>query len=307
MMKHVLLYWTAYLAVLSSVSAQAPGDHSSFCRTGTFQNAHDFPSEVIVLLDNFDYLSLFRNPTFGDPWISSDEDGDGNNWVQNVGGTCVWSPRVCSRQATQDNWLFSQHVRYVDANEVLFFVSYLFSECVSPCTRDYVTLYGYQSDTMTSQRTNPSNYQPLFGDAVSSRLQQPLGESQQVSETLRLTRPANSNGFYLGVRDEGTCGQVDRIIAHYLVCPSRVDGLVSYPETAVPAQNFPDIIFDAVCTPNSDNTTTLQVRASNAGTTSRCTPLAAGGAVCRCNAGYELSGDGLSCPGMHYNLKRGVT
>ncbi len=46
-------------------------------------------------------------------------------------------------------------------------------------------------------------------------------------------------------------------MAHYLVCPP---GLVSYPEIALPPINSPDIMFDATCANNSQNTTTLQVR-----------------------------------------------
>ena len=67
---------------------------------------------------------------------------------------------------------------------------------------------------------------------------QPSGATRQVSQNHALTRPSNREGFYLGIRDEGTCGDVIRIIVYYVVCPRRVEGLVTYPETALPVQRL---------------------------------------------------------------------
>ena len=284
------------IAVAFTQFGEAPGDFDGFCRhTERFVQLHTFPAEVKILLDTYDYVNLFRG--FGRTWITFDNDGDGNYWRQETGDVCQWNLRACTGNTTQDNWLFSQLIRYLDANEVLFNVSYTFEECVPPCTRDYVTLYGFQSNhaTFAAPRIDISNYQSLFGDEEASRLQQSGATGQQMN-TLRLIPPANSSGFHLGVRDEGTCGQVDRIIIHYLVCPFRVDGLVIYPETALPPLNSPDIIVDAKCAANSHNTTTLQVRASS-GHPRGCTPLATGKPECVCNAGHVLSEDATSCQG----------
>ncbi len=100
-------------------------------------------------MDSYDYFEGTG------PWIAVSIDGDNSNWRQNVGGICTWAMRVCTRQAGQDNWLFSQHVRYVEANEVLFNVSYTFAQCNSEpsCTRDYVTLYGYQSNSIAEKES----------------------------------------------------------------------------------------------------------------------------------------------------------
>lgn len=285
---------------LCFVSGQAPGDHDATCRTGLYANNHIFPTEWRVLVDTYDYQNLYNQLSFpSPPWTANDVDGDSLNWMQLIGGLCTWSVRTCTQQATQNNWLFSQHISYETANEVFFNVTFGYQECVSrpSCTKPYVTLYQYNRDTIapSGERINPSNYQLLFGDAVSSRLEQPASTTRKVGDTRSLTRPVNSVGFYLGIRDEGTCGSIDRMIVYYVVCPARQEGLVTYPETAVPVQGSSDIIFDAICALNSYNTTTLQVTAFSS--SSSCSPMASGGARCECNAGYVISGGGTSCEG----------
>ena len=161
-----------------------------------------------------------------------------------------------------------------------------------------MTLYNYNQDGIVSlaDRINPSNYQPLFGTEAASRLEQLSGSSLEIAQTRSLLRPANSNGFYLGLRDEGTCGIISRLIVYYVVCPANVDGLVSYPEVAIPPQNTADITFTASCAANAHNVTTLQVTAFSSNGT--CSPVAPGGAMCDCDAGYILSGSGHSCEGI---------
>ena len=115
-----------------------------------------------------------------------------------------------------------------------------------------------------------------------------------------MPRPTNRRGFYLGLRDEGTCGAVERIIVYYVACLGSVEGLVTYPETGVPVRGGNNVVFDAHCAPNVHNTTTLQVMAF--ASSSSCSPVAPGGARCECDAGYLISADGLSCEG---NLELG--
>ena len=284
-----------FLAVLAAqASGQAPGDHDKSCRTGINAPDHQFAAEWKILLDSYDYQDLFANTA--SVWVTNDVDGDGQDWTQ-IGGVCSRSMRPCTRQVSQDNWLFSQHVRYEDAKEVFFQVSYRFIECQGSCIRPYVTLYHYNSDNIATDanRINPSNYELLFGDEESSRFVQPTRVSRVQEVTRTITRPANSDGFYLGFRDEGTCGTIPRLIVYYVVCPTRVDGLVTYPEFGVPERTSADIPFEAQCASNAHNITSLQVIAFSSN--SSCSPVASGGAVCECDGGYVLSSDGLSCEG----------
>jgi len=284
----VLCAWILYV-----VQGQAPGDHDANCRTGLNLNNHILPAEWRILMDTYDYSSLSSK------WV-----GIASPW-SDVGGQCTPSLYVCqpltNPSSIADSWLFSQHISYQSANEVFFNVSYQFSDChsIPTCTIPYVTVYRYDRNTTAtnSERTNTNNYQPSFGTAASSRLEHPSGSTAQIQETRSFTRPASSTGFYLGVGDEGTCGSLNRIIVYYVVCPGRVDGLVTYPETAVPVQGSSDIIFDAVCAANAHNTSSRQVRASSSSST--CSDIAPGGVQCQCNAGYLTSGDGVSCGGEY--------
>ena len=284
------------IVLVMQASGQAPGDHAGSCRTGNNAVNHDFPAEFRILVDTWDYENLFSE--FGlssRVWLPVSLDGDNLNYDPFFGGICTASIRACTGQTMQNNWLFSQHIRYVDAREVLFNVSYRFSDCRNPCNKRYVTLYHYNIDSPATpaDRMDPQRYDPLLGDEVSSRLEQPSGSNAQTDVTLAITRPANSLGFYLAVRDEGTCGDVSRIIAYYVACPIRVEGLVTYPDTGVAVRSGPDVVFDAQCAANAHNTTTLQVTAFASSST--CSPVAPGGARCECDAGYVVSANGIAC------------
>lgn len=100
------------------------------------------------------------------------------------------------------------------------------------------------------------------------------------SETRRLARQDESNEFYLGVRDEGTCGSVVRVIAYYLVCPTREQGLVSYTdhEFALPVRSSSNIKYNAGCADNAHNVTTVEVVASSE--TASCYLTAPAGPMC---------------------------
>ena len=294
MMIAVCLAAISLLTCLSPATAQAPGDHDEECRTGPNSDNHIFPAEWRVLVDTYDYINLF-NSFISFPlsaWTVNDVDGDSQGWAQFVGSDCNWEMRTCSPSEDQDNWLISQFVSYLGANEVIFNITYRFAECFSFCTRPYVTLFRYDTDQIANhgERINPGNYQPLFDSIEASRLEHPAGDLNPslnlIQEIKGLARPANRTGFYLGLRDEGTCGTISRIIAYYVVCPARVENLVSYPETAVPVRNSSDIIFNAHCVSNSHNITTLEMIAFSDNST--CSPVADGGAMCECDGGYVV-------------------
>lgn len=220
-----------------------------------------------------------------------------------MGGTCTWSLNTCTYQfGAQDNWLFSQYISLEDANEILFDVSYRLNICRdnSGCTNDFVTVYRYgvNGPVSTGSQTNPNNYIPLYGEGneVSSRLQQPPQPVRDVQKTLSLLRPEpRTNGFYLGFRDTGTCGQVNRVIVYYTACHERQNELVLYPKVGTPPVDGSDEIFYAECVSNAHNITSLQVKAFSENGT--CRDVSEGGARCECNTGYQISTDRKSCIG----------
>ena len=75
-------------ACLNSVWGQAPGHHEDTCRTGMNAALHIFPAEVKILMDTFDYITLYGSA--GTPWTAVDGDGDGRNWDTIFGNPCVF-------------------------------------------------------------------------------------------------------------------------------------------------------------------------------------------------------------------------
>lgn len=281
----------------AGLARMAPGDHDETCRTGRFSGRqNNFQENNVLLIDSYDYSRLYG--TGNSPWMSLDKDGDGNSWTPNFGGNCQQNMLTCTyRNGPQENWLVSQFIKYQDANEIFIEFSYRFSRCTPiPACKDFVTLYRYDSDVQVSvtERIDTSRYTPLFGDEVSSRLQPPPGATSQVSTTLDLTRPEpRMKGFYLGIKDTGTCGEVNRMTIHYNICPASQNELVVYPEVATPPKGGPDAVFQAQCVDNAHSTTSLEINAFSGNST--CMDQVFGGARCECDGGYQIADDRRSC------------
>lgn len=285
------------------VEGQAPEDFDPTCRSGiNIDRRSWFSAQWKLLLDTYDYKNLYNLDNRNPVWKFRDLDDDGLAWL-GLGGSCSNTIYVCESNTPQNNWLFSQFISYKSANEVFFNISYDFSLCQDPeCNKDYLTLYRYDQNALASDSTVVSNYlnSPLLGTESSSRIQQ-SGVPTTVTTTLSLDRPRNFSGFHLGIRDEGTCGSISRIIIYYLVCPERVEGLVRYGETAVPLKNSPDITFQVACAPNSYNVTSLEVIVTSA--TSICMDRAPDGARCECNPGYFLLNP-TTCQGKSFKASQ---
>jgi len=190
---------------------------------------------------------------------------------------------VCDfRQSTsQDNWVFTQYISYLQAREVFVNISASFTECrlsqSPPCNQLYVDVYRYERNGRNdaAARTT-SNYQLV------QRVQQPSGFSERTYRTFFPFNPTgNFDGFYIGVRGTGTCINIQRIQIYYRASPRRTDGLVMYPEIALPALTSNAAVTGiATCAANSSNLTSLQVTCFEDG---RCVDTAS----CACNPGYE--------------------
>jgi len=204
-------------------------------------------------------------------------------WTSTLGGLCAYEARVCDfREGTsQDNWVFTQYISYVQAREVFVNISAGFTECRlaqnPPCNQLYVHMYRYERNGRNdaAARTT-SNYQLI------RRVQQPNGFAQRTYQTFFPFNPTgNFDGFYIGVRGTGTCINIQRLQIYYRASPSRTDGLVMYPEIALPILTSNAVVTGvATCAANSRNLTSLQVTCFEDG---RCVDTA----TCACNPGYE--------------------
>jgi len=198
-----------------------------------------------------------------------------------LGGLCAYEARVCDfRESTsQENWVFTQYIRYHEAKQVFVNVSAGFTECrlATTCNQLYVDVYRYERNGRNDAAArNTSNYgQPI-------RVEQPIEFAQRTYQTsFNFIPSGNFSGFYIGIRATGTCINIQRLQVYYRASPMRTDGLVIYPEIALPILTSNAAVTDiATCAANSDNTTSLLITCFPNG---RCEDIA----NCTCNPGYE--------------------
>ena len=131
---------------------------------------------------------------------------------------------------------------------------------------------------------NTNNYEQ-FGRA------RPSSTTRSYFETYPFTLDPSETGFYVAIRDKGTCVGISRLRVYRYNCPSRQVGLVLYPETPAPVSGSVNVNFSCVDNayiPESENGT---VTCYHNGTWST--------AVCECNVGYKNTG--TNCGGKSIN------
>ena len=214
-------------------------------------------------------------------------------WRSSFGGLCAAHPRSCDfrENAPQDNWFFTQYIRYIDAEEVFVNITAISQECrlaSNPsCTQLYVDMYRYERNGVdtTAARTT-TNYQFV------QRIKQPSDFSgQKYMTSFSFTPSGNTNGFYLGFRDTGTCINIMPLQVYYRISPQRNVGLVMYPEIALPRTGSTTAM--ATCAANSSNLTSLLVMCF---ANESCADVAS----CACVPGHEYmngTGGSAQCSG----------
>ena len=126
---------------------------------------------------------------------------------------------------------------------------------------------------------NTENYEQ-FGRARPSRT------SWVYPEKYNFTLDPSDTGFYVAIRDAGTCVGISRLRVYRYNCPSRQEGLVLYPETPAPASGSVNVQFtcvDNAYIPESESDTVTCYHNGTWGTDF---------SVCECNLGY-----GRNCVG----------
>ena len=215
-------------------------------------------------------------------------------WRSSFGGLCAAQPRSCYfRESTpQNNWFFTQYIRYINATEMFVNVTVNFQECrLNPsCTQLYVDMYRYERNGVdATAASTTTNYQLV------RRIEQPSDFiGQQYAASFSFTPSGNTNGFYLGFRATGTCVNILRIQVYYRISPRRTAGLVMYPEIALPLQGSSGTVTAmATCAANSRNLTNLLITCFANGS---CVDVAS----CACVPGYEYvagTGGSAQCRG----------
>ena len=214
------------------------------------------------------------------------------------GGICQIELRTCGFAAgPQDNWGFTQYISYGDAIELLLHFNYRFTPCSAnpACFNPFVTIYIFNTDSQVSDavRTSIGNYVPLNGNELESRIQQVGGTAEEKLfryTGMRKADGTNYNGFYLGFRDQGTCGQINRVRVYHRIAPGYSQGLLTCPDIALPIEGTTDTnTGPCSCATNAAGSTSLDLTCSADGT---CT----GNPSCGCVPGYQLNVNGSSVP-----------
>ena len=188
------------------------------------------------------------------------------------------------RESTsQENWVFKQYISYLQARQVFVDISAGLTECrlaQNPrCNRLYFDVYRYErNERNAAAARTTSNYQPI------QRVQQPNGFAQRTYRTsFPFNNSNNFNGFYIGVKDTGTCVNIQRIQVYYRsfqpTAPVDPDPAVICPQTGLPPAGTTGSVTCS-CPGNSVATSSLQLMCRSDGT---CT----GNPRCRCHDGYR--------------------
>ena len=137
------------------------------------------------------------------------------------------------------------------------------------------------------QRVDTGNYQPISGDAQSSRLVQNPVNTRAVTSILHISRPTSRRGFYLGLQDTGTCGNVERVLAFYNIAPSRIDGPLRCPAVPLPVVRETSTV-NCECLSHSSGIGSLSRTCDRDGVCNE-------GQMCGCDPGYEFNTTLIEC------------
>ena len=200
---------------------------------------------------------------------------------------CGWSG------GDQDNWLFTQHIsRTVDGyrlQQVSVQIEYQLTTCPedsvgSTRCRRTLDLSKYETSTVNPVAAmNTSNY------ALIRTLTTQVSESGTTTKaTENFGFNTNESGFYLAIRDTGTCILISRLIVFYNVCPGEPVNFVVRPETIAPTVGSLNV--NASCVDNS----------SPVGDDFSLTCLESGNWVddstrCECDTGFVPTMNGENC------------
>ncbi len=307
-------------AVLTMVAGQAPGDEQELCTVSLpalGQNVVEDPPNGRILMDSSHYIRLL--PPLSDP-VWQEVDLDDNNptgilssvsnpiatrillqrnfnslfqWTEQ-GPPCESAVTVCGWEGgDQDNWLFTQHInRTVDGyrlQQVSVQIEYQLTTCPeasvgSTRCRRTIELWKYETSTVNPVAAmNTSNYALIRTLTI-----QVSGATTIATENFGFN--TDESGFYLAIRDPGTCIIISRLIVFYNVCPGETVNLVVRPETLAPTVGSLNV--NASCVDNSspvigDDISLTCLESGNW--------IAAASTRCECNTGFVPSMNGENC------------
>ncbi len=156
-------------------------------------------------------------------------------WVEQ-GTNCESAVTVCGWSAgDQNNWLFTQYINRTVGGyplpQLSVQIEYQQSTCPkvgsTRCRRTFELLKYEISAVNPVAATNTSHYV-----AIRTLTTQVSGASTKSIENFGFN--TDETGFYLAIRDPGTCILISRLIVFYYTCPGETVNLMVRPETIAP-------------------------------------------------------------------------
>ena len=191
-----------------------------------------------------------------------------------------------------NNWIFTQYIqRPQQEYDVTIYVNVtvrLTTPCGPPNCPRFLLVYKYIANMQQniSVFTNASSYL-LVGNISSLTM-----NAFPVTASLNFTLKSGDVGFYLGIRDTGSCTYLNRVLVYNYQCPKKQTGLVNLPLSAAPTSKESPLIIPASCVSGSVNTTSLDYRCSSNGNWSGIATC-----ICRTWDGYKYVRESERCDG----------
>ena len=174
-------------------------------------------------------------------------------WVEQ-GTNCESAVSVCGWSGgAQNNWFFTQHInRTVNGyplQQVSVQIEYQQNICPdegSTRCRKTLDLLKYETSTVNpAAAIDTGSYV-----AIRTLTTQVSGTITTTTENFGFT--TDETGFYLAIRDPGTCIHISRLFVFYNACPGETVNLVVHPETiAPPVGSGIQLNVNASCIQNS--------------------------------------------------------
>ncbi len=213
------------------------------------------------------------------------------------GCNCESTVTVCGWSGgDQNNWLFTQHInRTVDGyrlQQVSVQIEYQQFTCPTDIMIDNTTcrrtieLLKYETSSVNPVAArDTSNYV-----AIRTLTTQVSGNTTNTTENFGFN--TDESGFYLAIRDPGTCIFISRLMVFYYTCPGETVNLVVRPETIAPTIGSGiQLNVNASCFENSSPVgDDFSLKCLESGNW-----VAAVSSRCECHTGFIPTMDGENC------------
>ena len=261
-----LWYFLLLSIFVQATSGQAPGDEDDVCLR--LPTRPSFANQI-VLMSSRNYIRLIEGENH--PWIVVDRDSNNGgtssttvrddemfgslsacnfcpqSWSQS-GSTCARITTVCGfEEGPQDNWMITQFINNTMRRSELY-IKVVFSINSDDCNM------GLGCQTTLDMRVLQTNVfnQSFAGDVSELESAQAFVLTSSIRDGSGLiqyvqTISANSDttGFYMALRDRGTCVGVSEVTVFYAVCDNvSLDFGANFAETRFPDETSSGTCFD---------------------------------------------------------------